>query len=662
MTKRVTRNKDIDTTGYTAKISDQDPDRKEIIKHKSKLQRSDRQWWLASDTAIAGAQDSIIGRIENANTSRRRNMIKFARMYGNWEALGWSASTFMSRTKEQSSNAIRLNVNQSVIDAVAAKIARDEIEVVFLADGSDYFKKLQAEKQTKIAKALFDHLNFHEKFVSAFRDCEVYGTGGIKWWIENGGVCCDWIFIGDIRVDDYDGMKQSPRSLHLVEMVNKEVLMARYPDDKEKQERINSMPLWNPMDMKSLNTVVDMVRVKESWHLPSSDTAGDGRHVISCGDIVLVDEEYKDDFYPCEFIRWYNKPLGFYGRSITEEIMTIQVEINKFLITAQQCFELIGIPLIFVPEGAEVSEDVLLTNFIARMVPYAGTTPPQIVCPEPLPQQFFTHLNNLIQWAFQIVGLSQASAQSTNPLGPGASGEAIQKLVDIETTRFVQVSKNVEDFHERNALLGIKMLSKLLEQKDGTEIKLAYKDDDDIMELDVRKIGIDNTFKIKAYTVSQEPEEIAGRYQSISDFMDKHLINPLRGMNLLINDPDLKQEVNIQTSTIRLTEKILSELVEDGDTENNVPSPYMNYAQALDLSLGVYNMLVAQGCPDDRLQLVRDWLDALAEKIKDPTAQSFQPVQPQTPMAPQTAPQGGLPPQFQATTPAPQLNAPQQGQ
>ena len=115
-------------------------------------------------------------------------------------------------------------------------------------------------------------------------------------------------------------------------------------------------------------------------------------------------------------------------------------------------------------------------------------------------------------------------------------------------------------------------------------------------------------------------------------------------MELLNIDPDLEDEVKLATSSLRLCEKALAEMVEDNKYTH--PEMYMNLKLALQVSVATYNQLQVDGCPDERLELVRQWVGELCtlQGAPDPQIamiqQLFAPA-PQAPPAP-TAPQAGL--------------------
>jgi hypothetical protein len=155
----------------------------------------------------------------------------------------------------------------------------------------------------------------------------------------------------------------------------------------------------------------------------------------------------------------------------------------------------------------------------------------------------------------------------------------------------------------------------------------------------------EDCYTIRCDTMSAFPSTIAGRIATITEYMGNQLISRERGLELLNLDPDLESEVKLQTSTLRLCEKRLCEMVEDKIYHK--PTKYLNLNLALTVSIQTYNMLEADDCPDDRLELIRNWIRELTtlQTGQDPDVLKLQQAfQQQQPAKGQLTPQAGLNP------------------
>ena len=620
---------------------------KKVIKRFQQSEQN-KSWWLFDEDKVWSGVEAAVSIMESAQVTRRMLNIKFSRLYSNMEAIGFPYSNLMKSSPENSTNnRITLNIVQSVIDAVAAKVAKDQPKVSFVTTGADdYFLKLRATNLTKYMLGLFKQSGVYDNAELVFRDACVIGTGFLHIYVDDGEIKTSWCAADEVRIDELDGMKQKPRSMHRVHLVPRDLLILKYPDKAEK-----ILSAVSALQGKvAVQSTTEMVRVIESWHLQGTKKSDDGVHCITIENCTLFYEEYKKDYFPIVPFRWYNRPLGYFGRSITEEIQTIQVEINKYLRTIQQCHELAAVPIIFVPNEAEIAEDVLLSNFVARMVPYSGGIPPQVVTPEPISPSVLSHLNSLVQWAFQIVGLSQTSASGMKPAGVD-SAVAIREVADIETGRFAMVAQRWEKFFVDVAKVMTDMSRDLY--KDNPDLSVAVSEKKLLREIKWKDVDLkNNPFDIQTFPTSQLPDTPAGRIQTITEYIQNQWISKERGMELMNLDPDLEQEVNLQTASLRLTEKWLSQMAEDGDYHH--PEPYMNLGLAQQVAQGVYNQLLLDGLPEDRLQLIRQFIEECITLQQTPPPEAQQPAAPLAPTAPPAgAPPPGAPPD-QGPPPPPQ--------
>lgn len=621
-----TKVKDVKTTAVSGAAGFLGASRnKKVVR--SKVPSAKKNWWEESKDKMYAAVDAAIQTIDNAQANRRLNNIKFSRMYGNYEA---TANLQNYAFSEDGTNRPVLNVLQSVIDAVAAKVAKDRPKVSFITSGSnDYFLKLRAQKLTSYVEGAFKQAKFQQNADLAFRDAEICGTGFVKWFIQDNQVKSEWCFQDEIKVDEIDGLKQEPRSMHQVKLAPRDQVLAWFPEFKEEIEQVQ--PAY--IGRNTMQTVADVILIKESWHLPSTKDAEDGVYAITIDNKTLICEPYKKQYFPITTYRWYPRPLGYFGRSISEEIYSIQIEINKILRTIQQSQELFAVPMFLVENGSDVSEDVLLTNTIARMVPYTGT-PPQFVSPQALSQEVYQHLNSCINWAFQIVGLSQDAASGEKPSGV-ESAVAMREVADIQTGRFSQVSTRWEEFYIENARILVDMSKDLYE--DNKDLSVNFSENRILKEIKWKKVDLeDNPYDILTFPTSMLPDTPAGKTATISEYIDKEWISKEKGMQLLSIDPDVDGDVKLQTSSLSLIEKWITEMAEDGIVHQ--PDPMTNLPLTQSVAQNSYALLVAEGCPEDNLQLIRDFINATITMQQQPPPGQQQ--MPQAPLAPMAAPAG----------------------
>lgn len=618
-----------------------------------KLTPQNRAWFDAPTEDVGACISSVVNRIDQNNAGYRQRMMRYARMYGSYDSLGLTNSfNYSVNNTAQTNNLPTYNMVQSAVDTVASKIVRDNPEPYFITSGADYFEKLKAETATKFVQGGFESIGLYDLANNkVFRDAAVYGLGALQFEYcdVDKEIKADWCFIDELKFDFFDSSRGLPMSLHRTRMIQLEKLLKRYPDTKEYPDRskwIEEASTKTANQYVSVDTVIDYVVYVESWHRAQGKSRP-GRHVVSLGDRVLLDEESDADWFPVAFFQYYQKPIGMTGRGIPETIQSGQLEINKILLAIQQAQELQARPVIIVDNDSQISSDSILNNRIARMIKVkAGTRPPQFLSPQGMAPEVYEHLNSWMNWCREEVGITQ-TAQSGQIRQGINSAVAMRTQVDIESTRYIQVSKNWEKFFVDCAHIYMKMAKIAYQHDKEFAVKYMDKKWGVIREIPWSKVANDDgDYTIQCDTVSAFPQTAAGRIQTVTDFIGNGFIGRERGMELLGLDPDLEDEIKLQVSTLRLVERRLSEFVEDGAKKYRHPEPFMDLNLALKVSEQTYCMLDGDGCPEDRLQLVRQWIGEIAtlKGNPDPTVQLLQQAfaGPAAPAAPTTAPQAGL--------------------
>lgn len=615
-----------------------------------------QSWWNLPDDSIGNAVYQIILRNQQNSYVRRNSFYRYALLYGNAESLGWNNYSAFNRT-EATNNRPVFNVVQSIVDTLNSKIARDNPEPYFTTMSGDYFEKLKAEKLNQFIEGVFQQCGFYDIANNkVFRDAGVYGTGGvfIKYNKAKDQIEFEWVFIDEFTMDRYDAIKGDPRSFERTYIKTREQLICEYPDKAELIKRVaTTQPIYQPLR----ETTIDPVVVCEAWHLADKAVDGSdienitnkGKHVVTIAGEPLLVEDYDECEYPFIFFRYYEATAGFYGSGVAERSLSGQIEINKILMQIQQAQELFASPLIITENGADISEDTLLTNNIARLVKIrSGTAKPEFLTPKPLDQQVYDHLKWWINAEYQQNGISMMSATGEKTPGVNAA-VAMRTMVDIESTRFQQVSKNWEQFFVDVAYAIVRLAKQVYKKNGSLTVKWTDKRSAIIKEIDFAKLDLpDGSYTINCGTISDFPNTPSGKIQTITELFSNQIISKERMLESITMDPDLIHEVKLQCSSLRLVEKSLCSMVEDNVYIH--PTKYLDLQLALKTSIMTYNQLQLDECPDDRLELVRNWISEIITLMTgvDPETQQLQAAiaPPQAPAAPTAiAPQAGVNPQ-----------------
>ena len=150
-------------------------------------------------------------------------------------------------------------------------------------------------------------------------------------------------------------------------------------------------------------------------------------------------EKYEGNRVPFVFL-WYNNPIhGGSSVSIVDMLYGIQTEINILMSKVKDASQLTPANTIFLPDDATI-KSTQLSNRIGNIITYKATSdmtssPVTIATPPFIDAEYMELINNLKETAYEMVGISQLSAQSKKPSGLN-SGVALQTVEDVESERF----------------------------------------------------------------------------------------------------------------------------------------------------------------------------------------------------------------------------------
>lgn len=580
------------------------------------------KWW--SDTIPSEKRHehifSVVRAICQKQSYRTRNNERFARLYHNMELVGLDAGMY-ARTLNQDdflTNRVTLNCIKSCVDTVTSKIAKSKPRPYFLTEDGDWEAQVKAKGLTLFMDGWMDGTKTYAKGRRGFTDSTIFGTGVLKLYknyqkkrVESERVICE-----EIVVDDVEGMYGDPRQLHQKKNVFREVLVDAYP---EFEGQIMQAPSCIRSEYATTSSA-DMITVLESWHLPSGDDAKDGRHTISIETATLLDEPYTKDYFPFVFQRWTEPTLGFYGLGLAEELIGIQLEINKILRNIQIAQHLLAVPQVWLEYNSKVV-GAHINNEIGGIKRYVGT-PPIFMVPQAMSPEVYAHLESLYRKAFEITGVSAMAAKAEKPAGVTAA-VALEALSDIETERFMVTAQRYEESFLDTAFKVIDMTRDMyvgdpgagIEPVKDIEVPAATKEFmEKIKWKDVDLPG--ERYVMRCYPTNLLPTQPAGKLQRVQELMQAGFFDREDAMSLL-DYPDISSVRSRMTGARDEILKLNDLMLRKGRYIS--PEPYMNLELGKRLTQAEYNKAKVGGAPESRLELLQRFMDdcdALIEKAK----------------------------------------------
>ena len=613
-------------------------------------------WWNVSGDEKARILHAYIKALDQNQAGIQQNNLRNMRLYSNQEVTGLSIANYVLQNATGTASArggrLTLNVVKSSIDTLVSKVCKNKIAPTFLTQNAPYSLQQQAKKMTLWTKGLFYQAKIHENNPMIFRDACIFGTGISKCYSEipsqkgkKAKICFDRIFPDELIVDVNDAYYGNPMSIAHRRFVSKEFLRGAFPKNLAQINAAETINLYQQ------GTASECCLLIEAWRLPDTATGKGGQHVLGINTVNFVDDDWNRDHFPFAIMAYTKPLLGFFGTGVSEDLMGIQLEINRILIHIQKSMSLLGNPRVYIESGSSVNTNQL-TNEVGGIVKYTGQAPiiqtAQTVHPE-----MFNQLNSLYQRAYEIIGVSQLSSQSKNVLGANASGAAFREFSDIETERFADIQYGYQSLHLEQARLGIEEAKWLKEQGHDVE-SVAFDRKSGTEKIKWSEIDLDESaYVMQVFPASALPSQPGARLQTVTEMQQAGWIDPETAQDLA-DLPDLDNNVRIQTAPLRMLRKRLELIL--ADSQYRGPEPYDNLDLGLKLAVFYLADASERDAPEESLNLLRQYIDdsnALKAQASQPAPQTAAPAQQlldsqlsATPQA-QAAPGMALPPTLQ---------------
>lgn len=582
-------------------------------------------WWKVEDEDdCASTVAATIDEMRASQSGVRSNDLRHMRMYRNMQLAGqsWSGGT--------TTTPLSLNVVRNMVNAVTAKVTKHRPKATFQTYGAGYKARKKARELEQFVEGMFYKERFREHVPETFRTLAILGTGIVKVCPVGGGrICMENVFSPEITIDTAEGMHRAPRNWYQSKYVDKRWLAAQNPDLSGKILQLDTTYSGTGEEAErefiTFERDQEMVRLDESYHLASGPNEGDGCFAQSVQGIMLVKKPWKWDFAPYAVARWSESPLGFWGMGLAEELVGIQVEINRLVRKIQTSFQLLANPYVLADRASNIARSSI-TDIPGSVILYNGREP-RVYAPSTVSPEVFSHLDRLYQRGYELAGVSQLSAQSQKPVGL-ESGRAIMVFEDIEADRFSTVYRGWEQLHMRAAELGLWAAEQehaywVPARKQLGITKMKYSD-----------VGIErDDVMTRIMPTSILGDTPPGQVDELERLQQKGIIDGPEDLADQILDPDVKSVLNRRAAPKRVIEKMVESMLEGG--EYQPPEPFMNLKLAMMTAQAMYLEALEDGdhSPSE-LRNVRKFMNAISSIVAMQQQKPAEQNQPPQQMAP----------------------------
>ena len=571
-------------------------------------------WWQKTSNPHELVHD-VVENLRDEQSYRSDDNLNHLRLYGNIAPSTLGSLSEYSTAKSSSKHRVTLNVIQSCIDTVTARIAKNKPKATFLTSGGDYSMQQKAKRLDKFVQGQFYETGIYNVAPKVFLDACVFGTGFMKIYEHQNKIKVERTFPDEIFVDDHESRYAEPRQMFHRKAVNKDVLIHLFPEHRDAIAAAESMD----SSYVSYN-VAEQIPCIEAWHLPSGPGANDGRHCIIIEGATLIDESYTKDSFPFAVIRWTERLLGYFGQGLAEQLTGIQIEQNRLLNMIQEQMHLAR-PKVFIEAGSQISK-AHINNEAWGVIEYRNN-PPQFFVPKTVSGEIFSHLDRLFNRAYEIAGISMLSAQSKKPAGL-ESAVALREFSDIESERFMITAQAYEKLF-LDAAKQMVGLARDMHAR-GEKVEVISHGDKDIERINWKSVNLkEDQYVMKAYATSLLPTTPAAKLQKVIEMLQAQMLTQQEA-RMLLDYPDLTAVNQLASASYDEINMVIEDMIEKGKVHQ--PEPFTNLTLAIQMVQNAYTRGKVQGVPDERLDLLRRYLDGCIQMLTSMQA-AAQPASPQ---------------------------------
>lgn len=582
--------------------------------------RDDVRWWRGGLSRDERAESiaSAVRLLDDQQSARVSSLTRAARLYGDLPALALGPSVY-SAPSAPAYGVLALNVVRAVVNAACAMLFAGTVpRAWFVTTGGDYDARRRAKLRTKFVAGVMYHAEFDALARRAATHSALFGKGILHVLEVGDEVGVELVYPWELFTDERDAYYGQPRCMYRVRWVDRAVLQERYPRAKGLADVTSSEDGASSQWRDALS---DQVRVCEAWHLPSAKGATDGRYTVAVEDVVLDDREYSNGTFPFVDLNWSDPVIGHWPRGLGDELTGTQYAINQTIERIDCCFKLMAAPRVWLERQARVAPGQL-NNQPGNVVQYTGR-PPVFEAAAVVSPQMLAHLDGLVSRAFQFSGISEIAAMAMKPAGLN-SGVALRAYADMTSQRFSGWQRAWHDFYRRAADQIVRCQQRIADRVG--DVVVEYHDEKQRSVEPIRWSDAaerpDEHFVLQAHPVSSLPSSPAGRLAAAQELANAGLISPA-DFRRLAADPDLEAIDSLEQAPRELLEKVFERMLYG--TADDPADDYVGPEGFMPLELGFrlaglyYLRAKLENVPEERLQLVRDWM-AVAEMQMEPPA------------------------------------------
>ena len=518
------------------------------------------------------------------------------------------------------------NVIQSITDTKINATLKNRVRTMWVTESADS----ETKRKTQAMQAACDGIAYQNGLLGWLRRARctagyLFEGGGVEWYADhaNKRVVATLVYPWEWFVSAREARLGNPRQLWARHTIDRAVLLS-FMDNAStavKEAIANAQPASardTYDDLRDPKGLSDQVVIYKAWHLPSgrvdlddprswgvNEETGrkvkpphDGRHIVALdtgsenvmNTVALVDVPWPHDIFPVSWFKPNPVPGSWWSRGEPEVLAPAQIELNRWSDREARIIKKHAVPRTFVDKKSGLNPGQM-TNAIDNIYLVNGA-PSQAVFVEAaphVPPDLFRRTGEIAENARNQRGISEMSAFARKPTSVNHE-PGMAYLADTETVRHTSEFEAWEECHLNDYKNIIRCLRELA--KKDPDYEVVFEQDKLLRREKWADIDLGNVFQIKGWPTNWLKEDPAQRADQISDLVEKGVLPPEALMDA-IDDPDLESLIGYRIAMANNLTRLLDRIVEDGDGEMEMPTPYMDLQMAKRLGIQRLNELQA---------------------------------------------------------------------
>jgi hypothetical protein len=524
------------------------------------------------------------------------------------------------------------NALRGVVMAATNQIAGGKPQPKVTASGGDQTAHRRAAGMTSFLKAVrrtnrADSLYPKVWFMALSSD-----LAGMHYYESNGRILMEPVFANELIFNPNESLMAMPRTTRRRRFMDQSTLLAMF--GKGKPALREAIEQADTIDLSELGLPSDMLRIYDTWRVPSMPGAKDGKHVMAMatadgavGDEgLIVNEPWVRARPPIDFVGYEAAMAGPYARSLASQLAPLQISLNRNLYKAEQNLRLVAVPRVFWKTGSSPRK-ATFGNMPGDFI--EGNERPEFLLPEAVGSETWAHIDRTEERMYQVAGMNRQLAQGQKPPGLNSS-VALQTHTDLVAKRQQIPQENYEEF---NCVSGSEQIIWLAEDmhERGLKLSVMANDGDALEKIDYADVRLDEgEFVVEIQPQSPLPSTPAGKVDFALQLASSSSPELQARAAQMLDTLDPEAELSAATAVKRAIDGQLEEIVEFARYHGNQPEPYFGQA-ALKEGVMRAQAMYAQGrinkVPQKNLDLLAQWMDD-ATQAAGPAPSAAAPPQP----------------------------------